>query len=150
MRFSQDCLAATLYVVTSLLIAQSDNMGDKFMGAAAVIGPTWAGAIVAGVVVRFSCPEGQGRLPTHSRRCLCPHAAQSAARVIPGPSQLPSLKVLIIKASGCLVVAFENPTGTLFRSAQHVCVAGHPYEPLLASSGIESSTAIPWLSAPAL
>ena len=55
MRFSQDCLAATLYVVTSLLIAQSDNMGDKFMGAAAVIGPTWAGAVVAGVVVRCSC-----------------------------------------------------------------------------------------------
>ena len=55
MRFSQDCLAATLYVVTSLLIAQSDNMGDKFMGAAAVIGPTWAGAVIAGVVVRCFC-----------------------------------------------------------------------------------------------
>ncbi|CAL5226722.1 g9574 [Coccomyxa viridis] len=54
MRFSQDCLAATLYVVTSLLIAQSDNMGDKFMGAAAVIGPTWAGAVVAGIVVTIA------------------------------------------------------------------------------------------------
>ena len=51
MRFSQDCLAATLYVVTSLLIAQSDNIGDKFIGAAAVIGPTCAGAVVAGVTV---------------------------------------------------------------------------------------------------
>jgi len=51
MRFPQDCLAATLYVVTSLLIAQSDDIGDKFIGAAAVVGPTWAGAVVAGVVV---------------------------------------------------------------------------------------------------
>lgn len=51
MRFPQDCLAATLYVVTSLLIAQSDDVGDKFIGAAAVVGPTWAGAVVAGVVV---------------------------------------------------------------------------------------------------
>ncbi len=51
MRLPQDCLAATLYVVTSLLIAQSDDIGDKFIGAAAVVGPTWAGAVVAGVVV---------------------------------------------------------------------------------------------------
>ena len=60
MRFSQDCLAATLYVVTSLLISQSDNIGDKFIGAAAVIGPTWAGAVAAGISV--GCSSHPARL----------------------------------------------------------------------------------------
>ena len=52
MRFPQDCLAATLYVVASLLISQSNNIGDKCLGAVSVIGPSWAGAVVAGIAVR--------------------------------------------------------------------------------------------------
>ena len=52
MRFPQDCLAATLYVVASLLISQSNNIGDKFLGAVCVIGPSWAGAVAAGIAVR--------------------------------------------------------------------------------------------------
>ena len=51
MRFSQDCLAATLYLVCSLLISQSNNMGDKIMGCASLIGPSWLGAIFGGCVV---------------------------------------------------------------------------------------------------
>ena len=54
MRFPQDCLAATLYVVASLLISQSNNIGDKFLGAVSVIGPSWAGAVAAGIAVRQS------------------------------------------------------------------------------------------------
>ena len=60
MRFPQDCLAATLYVVASLLISQSNNIGDKFLGAVSVIGPSWAGAAAAGIAVRqFSSPIPQ-------------------------------------------------------------------------------------------
>ncbi len=53
MRFSQDCLAATLYLVCSLLISQSNNMGDKILGCASLIGPAWLGAIFGGCVVRM-------------------------------------------------------------------------------------------------
>lgn len=51
MRFPQDCLSATLYAVTSLLISQSDDMGDKLIGASALMGPACVGAVTAGVAV---------------------------------------------------------------------------------------------------
>lgn len=51
MRFSQDCLAATLYLVCSLLISQSNNMGDKLLGCVSLVGPSWLGAILGGCVV---------------------------------------------------------------------------------------------------
>ena len=53
MRFSQDCLSATLYAVTSLLISQSDDMGDKLIGASALMGPAWVGAVTAGIAVKL-------------------------------------------------------------------------------------------------
>ena len=48
--------------------------------------------------------------------------------VIPGPSQLPNLKVLIIKASGCLVVAFESPLETVL-GLDSMYVFGQPLCP---------------------
>ena len=51
MRFRQDCLAATLYLVCSLLISQSNNMGDKFIGCISLIGPAWLAAVIGGCVV---------------------------------------------------------------------------------------------------
>ncbi|CAL8463925.1 g3460 [Coccomyxa elongata] len=54
MHFSQDCLAATLYLVCSLLISQSNNMGDKILGCASLIGPAWLGAIFGGCVVSLA------------------------------------------------------------------------------------------------
>lgn len=51
MRFSQDCLAATLYLVCSLLISQSNNMGDKFIGCVSLIGPALLAAVIGGCVV---------------------------------------------------------------------------------------------------
>ena len=80
MRFPLDCLAATLYVVTSLLISQSNNIGDKFLGAVSAIGPSWAGAIAAGIAVRPFNPHIPlnlilsllGRLVTKRRQSPCP------------------------------------------------------------------------------
>ncbi len=51
MRFSQDCLAATLYLVCSLLISQSNNMGDRFIGCVLLIGPASLAAVIGGCVV---------------------------------------------------------------------------------------------------
>ncbi len=51
MRFSQDCLSATLNAVTSLLVSQSDDMEGKFIGALTLMKPAWVVAVTAGIAV---------------------------------------------------------------------------------------------------
>lgn len=61
MRFSQACLAATLYLVCSLLISQSNTLGDRFLGCVGLIGPAWLGAISAG------CAVSAALMPSYSK-----------------------------------------------------------------------------------
>ncbi|KXZ50620.1 hypothetical protein GPECTOR_15g303 [Gonium pectorale] len=51
MRFVQSCLAATLYVVASLLVSQDNHVGTKLLGCAMLCGSVLWGAVLAGCVV---------------------------------------------------------------------------------------------------
>ena len=51
LRWKGNCLMATLYVVTSLLVAQDNHMGSKLVAAALLLGCTWVASLMAGAVV---------------------------------------------------------------------------------------------------
>ncbi|KXZ41415.1 hypothetical protein GPECTOR_482g420 [Gonium pectorale] len=67
MRFVQSCLAATLYVVASLLVSQDNHVGTKLLGCAMLCGSVLWGAVLAGCVVSvrrgccgtLSAPSGE-------------------------------------------------------------------------------------------
>ncbi|KAK9819619.1 hypothetical protein WJX72_000333 [[Myrmecia] bisecta] len=53
-RFKANCLASTLYLVGSLLLAQNNLLGSKTLACAFVVGSTWLAALLAGCVVSLA------------------------------------------------------------------------------------------------
>ena len=45
------CFAATLYVIALMLACQDTTRGGRLLGAAVLLGGTWTGALLAGVLV---------------------------------------------------------------------------------------------------
>ena len=45
------CFAATLYVIALLLACQDATRGGRLLGAAVLLGGTWTGALLAGLLV---------------------------------------------------------------------------------------------------
>ena len=54
--FTQSCLASIFYVAAAVLVPQGVDVhvGTRVPGAAAILGPLWFGAILAGIMVSWA------------------------------------------------------------------------------------------------
>lgn len=54
MQFKNSCLVSTLFLVGSMLMVQSNHVGDKVMAATSLVGPVFIGSVSAGILVSAS------------------------------------------------------------------------------------------------
>eukprot|EP00884_Botryococcus_braunii_P006763 jgi/Botrbrau1/16088/Bobra.7_2s0057.1 len=59
MQYTNSCLASTVFLVGSVLMVQSNHVGDKIMAAACLIGPMIVGSITAGILVSTISPSSR-------------------------------------------------------------------------------------------
>ncbi|KAG2431911.1 hypothetical protein HXX76_009402 [Chlamydomonas incerta] len=82
MRFLQSCLAATLYVVASVLVSQDGHVGTKLLGCAMVCGSVLWGSTLAGCVLSFALVVGEPGTSGHTAFLCCLSAALLAVLVV--------------------------------------------------------------------
>lgn len=52
--FPNICLAATLFIVSGVLLSPDSNMGTKLMGACLLLGPSWLATVMAAAVISLA------------------------------------------------------------------------------------------------
>eukprot|EP00884_Botryococcus_braunii_P020113 jgi/Botrbrau1/6786/Bobra.0057s0022.1 len=60
MQYRNSCLIATLFLVGSMLMVQSNHVGDKVTAATSLVGPVLIGSLTAGILVTISKLAGLG------------------------------------------------------------------------------------------
>jgi hypothetical protein len=86
------CFAATLVIVGQILIAQNNTIGARLLASCMLVGPSWLGCIIAGVVVRSQYLVNIQQLQqcVHANACVQNHTtAFSGAHVHTAPHEDP-------------------------------------------------------------